>query len=80
MLRRQFTVVAGLILLLGAGAAGAQDVPCVSIAGPEVTKRTERVMKSYQWADSLDALKERAEKEKKLIFWLQLVGELDGGL
>ena len=69
-----------LILFLGAGVAWTQSVPYVSISGTEVTKRTELVMRSYQWEESLDALLARAAKEKKLAFWLQLVGDLDGGL
>jgi hypothetical protein len=76
--RRLGTAV--LILLLGSGIAWSQSVPYVSISGTEVTKRTELVKRSYQWEESLDALLARATKEKKLAFWLQLVGELDGGL
>jgi hypothetical protein len=50
------------------------------VNGDDVAKRVDGVMKAYKWSSSIEELKARAAKEKKLIFWLQLVGELDGGL
>jgi hypothetical protein len=58
----------------------AQDVPSISIPGGEVAKRVEKVMAIYKWDESLESALARAEKEKKLVFWLDIVGELDGGL
>lgn len=59
-------------------------VPCslraVDVSGTQVAERTEKVLKSLPWASSLAEAKERAQKENKLVFWLQLVGNLDGGL
>ncbi len=49
-------------------------------SGTEVEKRVEQVMTSITWTNDIDELRDRATKNKKLIFWLQLVGELDGGL
>lgn len=51
-----------------------------SISGDKVKTNTEQVVEKLRWSPSLGELKERAAKERKLIFWLQLVGELDGGL
>ena len=50
------------------------------VPGDEVARRVEKVMKGFDWSDSVEALRERAAKKNKLIFWMQIVGELDGGL
>lgn len=50
------------------------------IDGKKVAVRVDRVMEHYGWQDSIEELKQTAAKQKKLIFWLQIVGELDGGL
>lgn len=50
------------------------------VRGEQVRQRTDRVMSAYRWTRSLEELRERAAREKKPIFWLQLVGELNGGL
>lgn len=60
------------------GSVGA--LQAVEFTGTQVAERTEKVLKSIPWASSLAEAKERAQKENKLVFWLQLVGNLDGGL
>ncbi len=50
------------------------------IPGDEVAKRTDKVMTEINWVNDLDKLQEKAQKENKLIFWMQIVGKLDGGL
>jgi hypothetical protein len=60
--------------------AAASTLPAVEVTGQQVAERVEKVMKSIAWQESLAAAQARAQKEKKLVFWLQLVGELDGGL
>jgi hypothetical protein len=52
----------------------------MEVSGTKVAARTDKVIQAIDWSSSLSAVKERAQKEKKLVFWLQLVGELDGGL
>ena len=62
-------------LFLSAGWVEAEHVK-----GTEVSARTTKVVAAIAWGNDLEAVKEKARKEKKLVFWLQLVGELDGGL
>ncbi len=68
-----------LVALMGSGPLCAQSYKR-HVKGDEVLKRTTTVLAKRQWTDSLDALMARAKTEKKLIFWLQLVGDLGGGL
>ena len=73
--------VAMLILFLAAGAETTRlDARPPHIDGKQVAERVDRVMAHYGWHDSLEELKQTAAKRKKLILWLQLVGNLDGGL
>lgn len=51
-----------------------------SVKGPQVSERTTKVLTKIDWTNDLSALLEKAKQEKKLAFWLQLVGDLDGGL
>ncbi len=69
-----------LALFLATGTLGAQHAPRTTVTGLEVKERTEEVLKVYSWSRSLDDLKSRAKSEKKLMFWLQIVGEIGGGL
>jgi hypothetical protein len=50
------------------------------VKGAEVRTLTDRVLSDIAWSSDLDELKQRANREQKLIFWLQIVGELGGGL
>ena len=67
-----------LFAVQGATSLLAADKHYVSAA--EVKRNTELVMTKIPWAEGLEEAKKRAEKEKKLVFYLQIVGELDGGL
>jgi sensor histidine kinase regulating citrate/malate metabolism len=71
----QVVSVGALLVTLTASAAVADEV-----RGTQVAERTTKVASAITWAPSLDAALEQAKKEKKLVFWLQLVGELEGGL
>jgi len=74
---RKLTAVS-LASVLVAGLAG--SAPARGVSGTDVSQRVERVMASIPWVHDLDAALAAAAKKKKLIFWLQIVGELDGGL
>ncbi len=76
---KKLIAVSALVALLGSGPLCAQSFKR-HVKGDEVLKRTTTVVEEEQWSDSLDALMVRAKAEKKLIFWLQLVGDLGGGL
>ena len=69
-----------LPVALAVGLALTVSLQAQTVGGAEVEKRTTVVLQKGNWSSTFDAVKMRAEKEGKLIFWLQLVGELDGGL
>lgn len=43
-------------------------------------QRVRTLLRSVEWSNSLTALQTRAEREGKLVLWIQLVGKLDDGL
>ena len=67
-------------LFLVTGTLDAQHAPRTTVTGLQVKQRTDEVMQGYDWGRTLDDLKARAKKERKLIFWVQIVGDLDRGL
>ncbi len=49
--------------------------------GSAVQKNVTQILNKISWKEAtLDSLKKEAQDEKKMIFWLQLVGKLDDGL
>ncbi len=75
------TVVFSLILSLLVSVYGQSKsfVPKV-VSGKKVEKSVSKVMSTLHWKRSLEDVKEIAKKSGKMIFWLQIVGDLDGGL
>lgn len=73
--RRLACSLALLALFLPASAARSETVTATQVA-----ERTNKVLEAFDWTNDLDLLKEKARKEKKLVFWLQIVGDLNGGL
>ena len=65
------------LALLVLGTAHAQQE---TVLGKDVAKRTKTVMTSIDWKRSLEEVEEAATKSGKMIFWLQIVGDLDDGL
>jgi hypothetical protein len=52
-----------------------------TVSGRTVEKNTRKVVQGIPWQEaSLSGLKEMAKSQNKMIFWVQLVGDLDGGL
>ena len=76
---KKLIAVSAVTVLLASGPLCAQSYK-KHVKGEDVLKRTTTVVKEEPWASSLDKLMARAKDEKKLIFWMQLVGDLDGGL
>lgn len=68
-------IVINALAMFCAGPLAAEQV-----SGAQVAERTTRVAQKIEWSRDLEALKQRAQKEKKLVYWLQLVGDLNGGL
>ncbi len=78
MMHRTSLAALAVCLVLGGTVtlkAGPYRVP-----GSQVKERTELVLKGYEWFRDLEALKREAAQRKKLVFWIQIVGDLDGGL
>ena len=73
-------ILLAIPLLAVCGLLNAQNVPSKPISGEEVAKNVEKVMKEINWSKDLDKLQEQAKKENKLVLWIQIVGDLDGGL
>ena len=76
---RNVIAVCALVTVLGTGTLYAQSYR-THVKGEEVQTRTSTVLAKRPWSNSLDELMARAQKEKKLVFWMHLVGDLDGGL
>jgi len=74
MARIRFRLLAALLLAVPAVSAAAPPTIPSKIVEKQVAKLTTQV----HWLSSLDEAKEQAKKEKKLIFWLHALGDLDG--
>lgn len=48
------------------------------ISAPEATKEAFQVNKRISWHNDLDAAKKQAATDKKLIFWVHMLGSMDG--
>jgi hypothetical protein len=46
--------------------------------GPDVKKSVADLTTKIAWQSSLDAAKELARKDGKLIFWMNMLGDLNG--
>ncbi len=59
---------------------GAGSVPVRGTAenGPDVKKDVTLLTTKIQWQSSLERAKELARKDGKLVFWMQMLGELSG--
>lgn len=79
-MNKRYPLVVALALFVLGGVVQAQDAPRIIVKKEEVKKRVEEVLKTYRWSHNLDDLKKRAAKEKKLIFWMQIVGDLGDSL
>lgn len=79
-------LVLGSLLTVGLMAvAGADDKPKrhygdPGISGTAVEKRVMQMMQGIDWYASFDDAVAAAAEEAKPVFWVQLVGNLDGGL
>ena len=72
-MKRTSSIALGLALL--AATAEAQRYE-----GDLVAERTEQVLETFRWEPSLAEAEATAARTGKAVFWMQLVGDLDGGL
>jgi hypothetical protein len=75
-MRRAFiAAVLGPLVLALPGPGGN---PPPKLPSKFVEQRVAKLTTQVQWLSSLDEAKELARKQKKLIFWLHALGDLDG--
>jgi hypothetical protein len=48
------------------------------VRGPEAGARVEHLLTELKWETSLEDAKQRAAAEGKLVFWVQMLGRIDG--
>jgi len=72
--------VAAFAVLLTTGALHAQNVAYKTVTGDQVKLNVDKMMSKINWSKDLNELKKRAQAEKKMIFWVDIVGDINGGL
>ena len=72
--------VAAFAVLLTTGALQAQNVSYKTWTGEQVKSNVDKMMSKINWSNNFNELKKKAQAEKKMIFWVDIVGALDGGL
>ena len=78
MLRK--LTVAAVAVLLTTGVLHAQNVAYKTVTGEQVKLNVDKMMSKINWSKDFNELKKKAQAEKKMIFWVDIVGDLDGGL
>ena len=56
----------------------AQKFRGVRVSGRELKSRVKRLNKELEWHDSIEDAAKVAQQTGKPIFWLQMLGDLDG--
>jgi len=78
MLRK--LTVAAVAVLLTTGVLHAQNVAYKTVTGGQVKLNVDKMMSKIDWSKDFNELKKKAQAERKMIFWVDIVGDLDGGL
>jgi len=74
-MRRQVAILlAGLVMAVFAGTARADRY----VGGDEANKNNSKLVKEIHWYQNLDEAQAVAKKQHKLIFWIHMLGKLDG--
>ena len=73
-MRRLAWLMVGLALVIVAGAARADRF----VPGDEAKASSSKLTSEIHWYTSLDAAKAAAQKQHKMIFWMHMLGTLDG--
>ena len=71
------TLAIGALVL--APFASAQHVQRKVVKGKSVARKLVK-LEQLTWSKSLDDLRERSRKARKMMLWIHVVGDLDGGL
>ncbi len=68
-----------LTLLVSMSLAGPSfAVKLTVISAPEATREAFQVNKRIAWQNDLDAAKKQAAASNKLVFWVHMLGSMDG--
>ena len=67
-----------VILLIVANYAVAQSPKNPIISKNEASKNASRLTREIAWNTSLPQAKLKAEREGKLVFWMHILGKIDG--
>ena len=78
MLRK--LTLAAVAMLLTTGVLHAQNVAYKTVTGGQVKLNVDKMMSKIDWSKDFNELKKKAQAQKKMIFWVDIVGDLDGGL
>tara|TARA_B100000749_G_scaffold261013_1_gene232900 strand:- start:358 stop:594 length:237 start_codon:yes stop_codon:yes gene_type:complete len=78
MLRK--LTVAAVAVLLTTGALHAQNVAYKTVTGEQVQLNVDKMMSKINWNKDFNELKKKAQAERKMIFWVDIVGDINGGL
>ena len=78
MLRK--LTVAAVAVLLTTGALHAQNVAYKTVTGNQVQLNVDKMMSKINWSKDFNELKKKAQAERKMIFWVDIVGDINGGL
>ncbi|HBO50910.1 MAG: hypothetical protein VCD16_07275 [Planctomycetota bacterium] len=78
MLRK--LTVAAVAVLLTTGALHAQNVAYKTVTGEQVQLNVDKMMSKINWSKDFNELKKKAQAERKMIFWVDIVGDINGGL
>ena len=72
--------VAAFAVLLTTGALHAQNVAYKTVTGDQVKLNVDKMMSKINWSKDFNELKKKAQAERKMIFWVDIVGDINGGL
>ena len=78
MLRK--LTLAAVAMLLTTGVLHAQNVAYKTVTGEQVKQNVDKMMSKINWSKDLNELKKKAQTERKMIFWVDIVGDINGGL
>lgn len=78
MLRK--LTVAAVAVLLTTGVLHAQNVAYKTVTGGQVKLNVDKMMSKIDWSKDFNELKKKAQAQKKMIFWVDIVGDINGGL
>jgi len=70
------TSVLSALILIGGSLASVQSAPLLT--GSVTEERVAKLTTDITWYTSLSAAEEAARSQNKLIFWVHMLGNLDG--